>query len=331
MKKVISLLTLPLLLFLESCGGRQSQSTPAPVSVSSKISSSSDGTDAEPESIVIPNVRHYLSYAPTRIKVYYDKTLQTSPDLYYDIVDPSVCRIENNEVIGLKIGTTTIFASTAAGTETSFTVSVDDVSEYTFGRDVASVQEAYRLAGKPANPTLFVGDSFFDIRNFWKSFNDDFGPEKNCFSVGISSTKTTDWMMFRNLLIDELNPKNIVMHIGTNDLNDNSLPRTADEYYAQITELLAVVLGEHPDTPVYYFGIENRTASSGYGANNAYAERVTARIKDEFARDYENFHYIDSPAVFNADQATYISADGIHPSAAGYAYYVHTLDGLVDF
>ena len=60
-----------------------------------------------------------------------------------------------------------------------------------------------------------------------------------------------------------------------------------------------------------------------------YVERVTAKIKDEFAPAHSNFTYIDSPAVFNLDLDTYISADDIHPSEAGRQWYVETLKNLV--
>jgi lysophospholipase L1-like esterase len=147
--------------------------------------------------------------------------------------------------------------------------------------------------------------------------------------MGLSGSKSTDWVIVRDRLLFHYQPKNVVIHIGTNDINDNPILQTVDQYYATITSFLDLVLDALPETPVYYLGIEDRAGSAG--GKNLYSEKVTAMIKDTYAPKHSGFTYVDSPSVFNADQAKYIRADNIHPSADGYAYYVKKLREIVSF
>lgn len=327
--KVLFMITIfPL---LSSCSNSVINNTTKPTANSSSISSEilNDMSSVPIKEMRIMNINQYLSFAPSRVKVYYDKMISDDFDLYFDIIDPTICEIIDNMVIGKKLGTTTVYASDADGNEDEFQVRIEDPQQYVFYRDVLTIRENYRIKGYMKDTTLFIGDSFFDQRNFWKTFDEDFAG-KNCFAAGISSSKATDWIKFRNLIIDYINPKNIVVHIGTNDINDNSLNYSESEYYEMIIEFLECLVRENPSTAIYYFGIENRSAD-GYRVKNIYCQQVTQRINAEFAKVYDNFHYIDSPTVFNANQSKYISLDGIHPSIEGYKYYVDQLNEIVDY
>ena len=148
--------------------------------------------------------------------------------------------------------------------------------------------------------------------------------------MGISGSQTKDWLMSREKLINQVEAKNIIMHIGTNDINDNAVKKSADEYYYDVTRLINYISEENPSSKIYYFGIENRVGPSYLSANKM-SEVVTNRIRDEYALTNENFTYIDSPSVYNADQGKYVCDDGIHPSYEGYKYYVEMLNELVEF
>ena len=327
--KTKSLIIFSLFFLLASCGELSTTDSLNEETTSSPTSSLT--TTSVDKKLYIKVVKQYLGYSPTKIETYINNVLTNNLNLYYEIMDESICKIENGFVDGFKIGTTTVFASLEDGTEASFEVFINDPAEYIFDRDVRSRLEDFERNGNYANPTLFIGDSFFDEHNFWNSFYQDFSESKKCITVGISSSKTTDWLMFRDKLIFNLNPKNLIIHLGTNDVNDSTINKTPEEYYLQITTFLDYVVEALPNVPIYYFGIENRTATSGYGSKNPYVEIVTAKLKDEYAQRYSNFTYIDSPAIFNANQNKYIRADGIHPSADGYAYYVDVLNNLVNF
>ena len=224
---------------------------------------------------------------------------------------------------------TQVYASTASGQEVEFTVRIKKGEDFLYDRDVNSRIAAYKdRAYSPKNPTIFVGDSFFDEMTFWTSFYNDFEGYP-VFSPGISGSQTTHWVHMRDKLIKAFNPKNIVLHIGTNDVNDTTVNKTVQQYYDQITYFLDLLCKENPDTMIYFFGIENR--NHHMGGKNEYSTRVTVKIRDEFALKYDNFVYIDSPAVFNADLDKYICSDDIHPSRAGYEWYIETLKGMLDW
>lgn len=296
---------------------------------SSEISSSTTNENSsvvQEGELYIKNVNHYITYAPTKIETYMDKVLVDNLDLYYDIIDSEICEIKDNYVYGLKVGETTVYAQTIMGQEVSFTVRVKDYTEYIYDRDTRSREEAWKLDGEKKGGTLFIGDSFFDKYNFWKTFDDDF-EGKNCITMGISGSQTKDWHIVKDKLINVVEPKNIVVHIGTNDINDNQIAKKVEEYYYDITNLLDTISNDNPNAKIYYFGIENRVNN----AKNKMCEVVTEKIKNEYKINDDKFTYIDSPSVFNSNQEKYVSQDGIHPSNEGYKYYVNILNEIIEY
>ena len=287
------------------------------------------GTTVTEGTLTIANVYQFYGYNPVKIETKMDGKAVDGLDLYYDIIDESVCTIQNGYVNGLKVGETQVYAQTLNGQEVDFKVTIKDSQEFRYNTEVLTREEERRVRfDKVKNPTLFVGDSFFDEKNCWTSFYSDF-EDLNCVSVGISGSQTSHWYDARDRLIKVWEPKNIVIHIGTNDINDNTITLTVDQYYARITAFLELIMEEYPQTPVYYFGIENRNGDQG--GKNAYSQAVTEKIKTEFAGKHETFNYLDSPAVFNEDPDVYVSADNIHPSKKGYELYVKMLKEAVDF
>lgn len=289
------------------------------------------GNGGTPEEgvLTISDVYQYYRYNPVKIETKMDGKAVDGLDLYYDIVDPEVCTITDGYVTGLKAGATQVYAQTIGGQEVSFEVTIRDSIEFQYNAEVLTREEEYKLKfNSPKNPTVFFGDSFFDEKNFWKTFYTDF-EDLNCFTVGISGSQTKHWYDARDRLIKAYDPKNIVIHIGTNDINDTALMLTVDQYYNKITAFLELIVNEFPQTPIYYFGIENRNGDQG--GKNQYSQAVTAKIKDEFAGRFTNFHYLDTPAIFNAEPNKYVSKDNIHPSAEGYKVYVNMLKEIVDF
>lgn len=287
----------------------------------------SEPPDVSEGVLSVSDVFQYFGYAPIEIETKMDGKRVYDLDLYYDIIDPTVCEIENGRVNGLKVGSTDVYAQTVGGQEVKFEVDIRDSGAFIYDVEVRTREEDYKnKANSPVNPTLFVGDSFFDERNFWRSFYDDF-EGLNCFTVGISGSQTSHWYIAKERLITAFAPKNIVIHIGTNDINDNSITLTVDGYYNKITAFLDMILQSYPAANVYYFGIENRNGAAG--GKNPYSETVTEMIKTKYVRD--KFTYLDTPAIFNANPNKYVSTDNIHPSVEGYKVYTQMLKEVVDF
>ncbi len=76
--------------------------------------------------------------------------------------------------------------------------------------------------------------------------------------------------------------------------------------------------------------LKNRVGAH-YSGSNIIAEKVTAKIKDEYSQTNGKFTYLDFPSVFNANQGKYVSSDGIHPSSAGYNYYIEELNKILEY
>lgn len=279
--------------------------------------------------LTVSDAFQYFGYSPVKIETKMDGKPVDGLDLYFDIIDKSVCEIQNGYVNGLKPGSTEVYAQTLNGQEVKFEVTIHEAVAYKYNPVVLTREEDYKnYANSVKNPTLFVGDSFFDERNCWTTFYDDFKGQ-GCFSVGISGSQTGDWYIAKTRLITAFAPKNIVVHIGTNDINDTSINLTVDGYYKKITTFLDMIRTEFPDTSVYYFGIENRNGSAG--GKNHYSLAVTEKIKAEYRTDDALFTYLDTPSVFNANPDKYVSTDNIHPSAEGYKVYAEMVKQYVRF
>lgn len=324
MKKFFAVLCAALCLFAAGCTGGAGEN-----GGNQGGDENGGGNTATEGTLTISNVYQYYGYNPVKVETKIDGKAVDGLDLYYDIVDDSVCTIEDGYVNGLKVGETQVYAQTINGQEVEFEVVIKDSQEFRYNTEVLTREEERRIRfANVKNPTLFVGDSFFDEKNCWTSFYSDF-EDLNCVSVGISGSQTSHWYAARERLIKVWEPKNIVIHIGTNDINDNTITLTVDQYYDRITAFLEMIMGEYPQTPVYYFGIENRNGDQG--GKNAYSQAVTEKIKNEFAGKHPTFNYLDSPAVFNADPDVYVSADNIHPSKKGYEVYLKLLKEVVEF
>ncbi|MDR0831685.1 MAG: SGNH/GDSL hydrolase family protein [Bacillales bacterium] len=282
---------------------------------------SSDITENE---LKINTVVLYLNYSAMPINKLVNGVL-SSVDLYYEIENESIAFIENDLAYPLLVGSTDVYASMQDGTETSFKINVRQEQEFKFNVDVHTRVEQFGLNGVQDSPTLFWGDSFFDPNVFWRDFYTDF-EDLNCFTAGVSSSKASDWMFMRDRLIINYHPKNIVIHIGTNDVNDSAY-LSINQYYDIITTTLDFIRLALPESNIYYLGIENRVNEAG--AKNQYTTLVTEKIRDEYV--FANFHYIDTPSIFNVNQSKYMSGDNVHPSREGYLYYVETLKGLITF
>lgn len=177
----------------------------------------------------------------------------------------------------------------------------------------------------PENATFFIGDSFFD-EGFWNGsdFYDTYDGI-NAHRMGVSASTLSDWMVISERVVFPYNPKNIVMHIGSNDYFDdgmapqriaNNLKSLVNDYHKRI-----------PGVKVYWFSIEPRKTNTGEARDGA---NRTNEIMKAFAEENDWFVYIDSHRwCFVDDERTTINADfyrdNVHPKKGSYALYVQAL------
>lgn len=225
--------------------------------------------------------------------------------------DSSKLSVSGNKFTGLAVGTHTVTASTG-NVETSFTVTVNDNSSASalnsgFLNSLNSRINGYNSynhdSGKLA---MFIGDSFFDTQ-FFSDFYTRFA-EYNAYTFGISATQARQWEWYVQKLYS-VNPKTIVIHIGTNDIFDDG--KDANEVTARLKRLFTNLHENLPNAKVYWFSIEPRRGSSDANGN-AIAVTVNNNIKSYLSNGYAT--YMDSYTFFNANQTDTYYRDTVHPT-----------------
>lgn len=166
------------------------------------------------------------------------------------------------------------------------------------------------------NTTLFIGDSFFDVRRYWTDFYEDYAG-KDVFTAGISSSRTDQW---RDILVEQIgasfgnkSPKNIVIHIGTNDIHDGgySTSRVKDN----LTGLFTMLHERYPQAKIYYFGITHRAGQP------VYKDNVVNTYISEWCASRGYITYIDTPSLITTDMLR----DGVHPKLEYYSIFMEEL------
>ncbi|MBQ8559820.1 MAG: hypothetical protein IJ439_07580 [Tyzzerella sp.] len=131
--------------------------------------------------------------------------------------------------------------------------SVYDTSAYE--AKIAQYKQDWKEKGNDGKTTVFIGDSFFD-GEFWSTFYDLYW-NKDVLRCGVSSSTSYDWEVFTTEFLQYTKPKNIVMHIGTNNIYDDK--KDADVTVQALQRLFAYMHETLPETKIYYFGITQRT------------------------------------------------------------------------
>lgn len=168
--------------------------------------------------------------------------------------------------------------------------------------------------GNDGRTTLFIGDSFFDTV-FWSNFYTDYYAGKDALTLGICSTTTYDWETWSSEWLADIEPKNIVMHIGTNNIYDDG-----DDVNATVSALKDMFTVMHknlPDTSIYWFGISYRSYDEEKIAKSA---EINTQMKEWCAKqDYMT--YIDTPSKLTNDMLL----DNIHPKPECYNVFTEAL------
>lgn len=246
---------------------------------------------------------------------------EKAEELVYQYTDD--IKIQNNVVIPLKRTDKSVgVRAKSEHFNATFHVEVEKIV-YT-GADASSL---YDVSGFPvdsrkqtctavnANTTLLIGDSFMDdyfIGNYMSSF----AVGKEVLNAGISSTRTYHWEREFSNIIGATAPKNIAIHIGTNNFYDapHDLVQDAEE---SLTRLMMYIHNRYPATEIYWFNITQRT-------NTSYAERVTQAnaYMAEWCAKYDWITCVDTCSKINA---SLLREDGVHPNDAGYKVFTDEL------
>lgn len=265
----------------------------------------------------------YLGYSTFRIPFMYlgegiEETINS-----YKYNEEYISIDKDGVITPLKKGASKVIAYTNTQ-EVEFRVTVKEYEDYRLNADVDYMKNLYEEKNSPENTNLFIGDSFFDTRYFWKSFYEDF-EGKNVFSVGIGTSRIEDLMISKKELIYDINPSKIFIHIGTNNINDKG--DTGKITAAKLINLFKEINANLPNCELYYFGIE-RTTVAAFDSSYAKSTQSNGIVK-QYCSENDYITYLDSPAKFEENIFKYLAADGLHPSSYGYEVYKEFVNELI--
>ena len=169
---------------------------------------------------------------------------------------------------------------------------------------------------------LFIGDSWMDVW-FWPTFDTDFG-DYNAINLGIGGTKGEDWVA-RLDVIKKFNPKNLILRIGTNDINVGG--QTAEGVGNEIVGLCKLLHSHLPNMYIYFLSIDPCIGHAVHWNNGN--DKIANSIVERFALETDYVTYQDFTEKLVDENNDLISsmycADSCHLSTMGYATYVKVM------
>ena len=237
----------------------------------------------------------------------------------YEIANEDICYIENNYVYATGVSGSTRVTAKSQHLRGTFNVYSSD--RFNNSNAFASAKSLANKAAKATNQgtTLFVGASTWEFwrnkRNIDEGFDEAFAGY-DVANVGISGTQAREWRSLRKALIDPYEPENIVMHLGLNDIDDNSEDGESTAEYVMM--LCNDIWDKFPNCNIYYCSI---IRCLGVFASKWVYHSQANEIMKANAESIENLHYLDIMGRYGNDYASYQQSDGLHPNSAGYAVF----------
>jgi lysophospholipase L1-like esterase len=163
---------------------------------------------------------------------------------------------------------------------------------------------------------LFIGDSYVD-KAFWYDYTTIY-EGLSAVNEGVGGTRVDYWINYIPTLKAMYNPKNIIMHIGVNDLNAGGL--SADQINIKLDSLFAKLEEAFADAEIHYVLLSRNSLFSGNW--NKYV-LVNDHVKAEVEND-DRLNVIDISSTIGSDAEKckmYYTKDGIHFNQTGYGLW----------
>ena len=163
---------------------------------------------------------------------------------------------------------------------------------------------------------LFLGDSYIDTA-FWYNYDSAFGTLDSA-NIGVGGTKVDYWINQLAAVSALYAPKNIIIHIGVNDIDDGN---TTGEYaYGRLEVMLNKYHAKFPEATIYFANIcHNMMFTAKWGEYDAFNALVNT-----FAQNNSWVKVIDMASLItkeNNSTMRWYNADGLHYGVDGYALF----------
>ena len=175
-----------------------------------------------------------------------------------------------------------------------------------------------KTAAQDHGAVVFLGDS---ITQGWTTLAQDF-PGMKVANRGIGGDITRGVLYRLDADVMSLDPKAIVLLIGTNDIGNGARP---EDVAANIKAILDAIRQKAPTIPVIV--CEVMPSSEKMGRPPEKIEKINSMVKDEMSGQ-PNVYLCDTWSIFadaNGDAPHDIFHDLLHPNAAGYAKWTAAL------
>ena len=170
---------------------------------------------------------------------------------------------------------------------------------------------------------LFTGDSYVDSA-FWNAWETDMSAlDGTKANIGVSGTQVKDWMSRIGSDVKRYKAKNIIMHIGVNDIDDAK--QTAETFANNFANYIESYRRYDENLKFYWITINPNIM---FAANNeTYLE--ANRLVKEYAKDKDYLTVIDFYSDTTEIDQTKL-ADQLHLSKLGYAEWTKAILGAFD-
>lgn len=192
--------------------------------------------------------------------------------------------------------------------------------------DIAAFEAEERSQPPPTDATLFVGSSSIRL---WKTLREDMAP-LSTLRRGFGGARMGDVVHYANRLITNYQPAQVVIFVGSNDINVSDEPMTAVPVVRRgLRSLVETIHAARSDTEIFYLAITPTILSwekrDAVRAANAAAEQV--------CEEHERVHFVSTEALFLTDAGepdpSLYRFDGLHLSRAGYERWTQRIKPLL--
>lgn len=171
---------------------------------------------------------------------------------------------------------------------------------------------------------VFLGDS---ITQGWNNLLNPFFPGTRLANRGISGDTTRGVLLRLQEDVITLNPRGVVLLIGTNDLEEQATPETIA---GNLRLILAALRAHNPALPVVLCSVFPSSATKKRPAEQI---RAINRLYFAALRDEPQVTFLDTHALFanaQGDARPEEFPDLLHPNGAGYAKWAAALRPVLE-